>query len=57
MNELEIKAGLAPTPGYRYAKQIGNQLHIAGQVPLDSAGTLVGLGDPGCTNCAVPRQP
>lgn len=42
MNESEIKAGLAPTPGYRYAKLVGGQLHIAGQVPSNSEGELVG---------------
>ncbi len=46
MNELEIEAGLAPTPGYRYADRIGDQLVVAGQVPLDGSGALVGAGDP-----------
>ncbi|CAN5891869.1 hypothetical protein BH23ACT10_BH23ACT10_16520 [soil metagenome] len=46
MNEIEIAAGLAPTPGYRYANQIGPQLFVAGQVPLDAQGDLVGPGDP-----------
>ena len=46
MNEDEAKAGLAPTPKYRYADVVGNQLFVAGQVPLDQQGTLVGLSDP-----------
>ena len=45
MNELEIKNGLAPTPGYRYASLIGDQLFVAGQVPLDTDGQIVGPGD------------
>jgi enamine deaminase RidA (YjgF/YER057c/UK114 family) len=45
MNEREITAGLAPTPGYRYADRVGDHLHLAGQVPLDAAGVLVGAGD------------
>jgi enamine deaminase RidA (YjgF/YER057c/UK114 family) len=47
MNEIEHEAGLAPTPGYRYAERVGSRLHIAGQVPLDGDGTLVGGGDVG----------
>lgn len=46
MNEIEIAAGLAPTPGYRYADQVGQQLYVAGQVPLDAHGDLVGPDDP-----------
>lgn len=46
MNNDEIAAGLAPTPGYRYAERSGPQLFVAGQVPLDRHGTLVGLGSP-----------
>ena len=42
MNEKEIEAGLPQTPGYRYAKLRGEQLHIAGQVPNDSSGELAG---------------
>ena len=45
MNDREIAAGLAPTPSYRYADRIGDHLHLAGQVPLDAAGVLVGVGD------------
>ena len=47
MNEAEQDAGLAATPNYRYADHVGNQLFVAGQVPLDSTGTLVGENDPG----------
>ncbi len=46
MNELERTAGLAATPGYAYARRTGNQLHVAGQVPHNSAGQLVGVMDP-----------
>ncbi len=46
MNEKEIKAGLAVTPGYRYARRVGERLLIAGQVPLDGCGALVGVDDP-----------
>jgi len=42
MNEEEVEAGLSETPGYRYAKRVGAQLHIAGQVPMNSEGELVG---------------
>lgn len=45
MNRDEIDAGLAPTPSYRYADVVGDQLFVAGQVPLDESGTLVGVGD------------
>ncbi|MEM8903488.1 MAG: RidA family protein [Actinomycetota bacterium] len=46
MNERELAAGLAPTPGYRYASWAGDRLFVAGQVPLDAEGTLVGPDDP-----------
>lgn len=46
VNEGEIAAGLAPTPGYRYAERSGSQLFVAGQVPLDGGGVLVGAGAP-----------
>lgn len=46
MNESERAAGLALTPGYEYARRIENQLFIAGQVPHDSEGRLVGGDDP-----------
>ncbi len=45
MNEKEQAAGLAATPGYRYAQRQGDELHVAGQVPLDAAGKLVAPGD------------
>lgn len=46
VNDDEIAAGLARTPGYRYADHVGDQLFVAGQVPHDASGTLVGPGDP-----------
>jgi enamine deaminase RidA (YjgF/YER057c/UK114 family) len=46
MNEAETNAGLSPTPQYRYADRFGKQLFVAGQVPLDSHGNLVGHQDP-----------
>ncbi len=45
-NQAEHDAGLAPTPGYRYAEVVGQQLFVAGQVPLDGDGELVGFDDP-----------
>lgn len=47
MNEAERAAGLSLTPGYRYAEIVGDRLFVAGQVPLDKAGDLVGADDPG----------
>ena len=46
MNEAELNAGLPATPQYRYADRLGSQLFVAGQVPLDFQGHLVGPGDP-----------
>lgn len=46
MNELEIAAGLSQTPGYRYAERVGDQLLVAGQVPHDQHGNLVGANEP-----------
>lgn len=46
MNDAELAAGLAPTPGYHYASRVGDQLFVAGQVPLDGEGGLVGADDP-----------
>lgn len=46
MNEAELEAGLSATPGYRYADHVGDRLFVAGQVPLDRAGALVGTDDP-----------
>ncbi len=45
MNEAERAAGMSETPQYRYAERVGNQLFVAGQVPNDSQGNLVGVGD------------
>lgn len=47
MNEAELNAGLSATPQYRYADRLGDRLFVAGQVPLDSHGHLVGPQDPG----------
>lgn len=44
-NADEQAAGLAPTPGYRYAEVVGNRLLLAGQVPHDAQGNLVGHDD------------
>lgn len=44
-NAAELAAGLATTPGYRYADRVGNRLAVAGQVPLDCAGELIGRND------------
>lgn len=41
LNNREIAAGLAPTPGYRYAQAVGDQLFVAGQVPTDGNGEIV----------------
>jgi enamine deaminase RidA (YjgF/YER057c/UK114 family) len=46
VNDAEVSAGMAPTPGYRYADRAGDRLFVAGQVPLDSDGVLVGRDDP-----------
>ncbi|WP_299485281.1 RidA family protein [Acaryochloris sp. IP29b_bin.137] len=46
MNEAETAAGLPKTSNYRYAKQVDNQLFVAGQVPHDSNAQLVGKSDP-----------
>ncbi len=42
VNERELAAGLSETPGYRYSQVVGNELFVAGQVPLDGDGVLVG---------------
>lgn len=47
MNDAEQRAGLAPTPGYRYADVVGKRLYVAGQVPNDADGRLIGAADPG----------
>lgn len=46
MNDAELAAGLAQTPGYRYAEQVGDELFVAGQVPQDRSGSIVAVGDP-----------
>ena len=46
MNEGELSAGLAQTSNYRYADRVGRRLFVAGQVPVDSDRTIVGIGDP-----------
>ena len=46
MNEKEVAGGLAPAAGYRYAEVVRDQLFVAGQVPLDSTGLLIGESDP-----------
>jgi enamine deaminase RidA (YjgF/YER057c/UK114 family) len=46
VNEAELAAGLPATPQYQYAQRVGNQLFVAGQVPHDAQGRLVGLEDP-----------
>jgi len=46
MNEAERAANLPPTPQYQYAQRVGNQLFVAGQVPHDALGQLVGPDDP-----------
>jgi enamine deaminase RidA (YjgF/YER057c/UK114 family) len=45
MNEGEIAAGLAQTSNYQYAQRVGTRLFLAGQVPRDGEGRLVGEGD------------
>ena len=46
MNEIEKEAGLAQTPGYRYASVSGDEIHVAGQVPQDSSGQIREIDDP-----------
>ena len=45
MNEAERDVGLPVTPGYRYADEVDGELYVAGQVPHDADGNIVGLGD------------
>ncbi|HEY7628296.1 MAG TPA: RidA family protein [Ilumatobacteraceae bacterium] len=45
MNESEIAAGLSQTSNYRYAQRVGGRLFVAGQVPRDGSGNVVGEGD------------
>lgn len=51
-NEAERRAGMADTPGYRYADRVDDQLFVAGQVPLDGDGRLVGIDDPAAQTTA-----
>ncbi|MEM9039545.1 MAG: RidA family protein [Actinomycetota bacterium] len=46
-NAAEMAAGLSDTPGYRYADRVGDRLFVAGQVPTDSDGGILHVGDPG----------
>jgi len=46
MNDEELKIGLAETPGYRYANQVDDRLYVAGQVPNDSSGKIIGIDNP-----------
>jgi enamine deaminase RidA (YjgF/YER057c/UK114 family) len=46
MNDAERAAGLPETAYYHYATRVGNQLFVAGQVPQDAAGQLIGAEDP-----------
>lgn len=46
MNESEQAAGLAETANYRYADEVGTRLYVAGQVPRDANGALIGRDDP-----------
>ena len=46
MNEAERSVGLPATSQYQYAQRVGNQLFVAGQVPHDGNGRLVGQDDP-----------
>ena len=46
MNEIETAAGLPQTSNYHYAKRLGNQLFVAGQVPHNSNAQLVGEDNP-----------
>lgn len=45
MNESETDTGLPATANYRYADQVGDQLFVAGQVPHNNEGDLVGVSD------------
>ena len=47
MNEAELAASLPSTAQYHYAQRVGNQLFVAGQVPHDLHGNVVGFDDPG----------
>lgn len=55
-NTAEVDAGLPPTPGYRYVDRAPGRVFVAGQVPLDGAGRVVGIGDPGAQATACLRN-
>jgi enamine deaminase RidA (YjgF/YER057c/UK114 family) len=40
-----IVGGVPQLPGFSTAVKVGNTVYLSGQVPLDSAGVLVGKGD------------
>jgi len=46
VNEAELAAGLPATAQYQYAQRVGDQLFVAGQVPHDATGRLVGPDNP-----------
>ena len=46
MNKAEQQAGLPSTPGYHYARRVGKQLFVSGQVPNDADGQIIGPNDP-----------
>jgi enamine deaminase RidA (YjgF/YER057c/UK114 family) len=46
-SDRELYPGLAAPLGYRYADHVGEELFVAGQVPHDAEGELVGIGDAG----------
>ena len=46
MNQREVAAGLPPTVNYRYADHVDGELFVAGQVPHNSDGELLGPSDP-----------
>lgn len=56
MNEAELAAGLPATPQYQYAQRVGHQLFVAGQVPHDAQGRLVGVDDPYSQACQCLRN-
>jgi enamine deaminase RidA (YjgF/YER057c/UK114 family) len=45
VNESELAAGLPATAQYEYAQRVGHQLFVAGQVPHDASGRLIGQHD------------
>jgi enamine deaminase RidA (YjgF/YER057c/UK114 family) len=40
-----VAVGVPQLPGFSTAVKVGNTVYLSGQVPLDSAGALVGKGD------------